>query len=57
MLADVHAPQRCLQSPGPGGLSRWKGWHEAEGRVVSEPRLELCDAWTKERLVEAFQGM
>jgi hypothetical protein len=57
MLADVHAPQRCLQSPGPGEVSRWNGWHEAEGRVVSEPRLELCDAWTKERLVEAFQGM
>jgi hypothetical protein len=60
MLADIHAPgqqQRCLQSPGPGELWRCNRWHEAEDRVVLEPRLKLCDACTNERLVEAFQGM
>jgi hypothetical protein len=46
-----------VQSPGPGELSRWNGWHEAEDRVVLEPRLKVCDVWTKERLAEVFQGM
>ena len=49
-----------LQAVTIGSEGKVEVWLLARGRgerVVVKPRLKLCKACTKEKLVEAFQGM